>query len=120
MKVFMRKWLPVILFLISASLQGQKDTLGLKRGTSDLNSISVSIFPVPVKDHLTIKCNTAISSVKITNIIGQDIYRAQYKNPQTVTDIILMTSQKRGMYLVTIVFADGRRVVKKILIDESS
>jgi hypothetical protein len=117
----MRKWLPIILFLIcTASLQAQKDSLDTRRIASDLSGISVSIFPVPVTDHLTIRCNAAISAVKITNIIGQDVYRAQYKNPQNVTDILLMNSQKRGMYLVTIIFTDGRRVVKKILIEEST
>jgi hypothetical protein len=32
---------------------------------------------------------------------------------------ILLDNPKRGMYLVTIVFNDGKRVVKKIMVEES-
>lgn len=126
--VYMKKWLSLLLFFVfTISLQAQKDSLSVlnttgpvKKAVNDVSNISISIYPVPVKEnHFTIKCNTDISSVKITNIIGQDIFRAQYKNPQSLIDILLLNSQKRGMYLVTISFTDGRRVVKKILIEES-
>jgi len=119
--VFMKKWFSILLFSIfTIHLQAQKDSLSYKRYSGDVSNIVINIYPVPVKDNrFTIKCNTDISAIKITNIIGQDIYRAQYKNPQPVTDILLLNNQKRGMYLVTIIFKDGRRVVKKILIEES-
>lgn len=117
----MKKWLTILLFSIfTISLQGQKDSLNIRRNPNDVSNISISIYPVPVKDRFTIRCNTDISAVKITNIIGQDILRAQYKNPQSVIDILLHNSQKRGMYLVTIIFTDGRRIVKKILIEETN
>ena len=124
----MKKCLSLLLFFVfTISLQAQKDSLSVlntngpvKKAVNDVSNISISIYPVPVKEnHFTIKCNFDISSVKITNIIGQDIFRAQYKNPLSLIDILLLNSQKRGMYLVTISFTDGRRVVKKILIEES-
>jgi len=65
----------------------------------------------------TIKTDRDISAVKITNIIGQDIYRIQYNNPQQLTRIIL-ENPRRGMYLVTILFRDGNRVIKKIMVEE--
>ena len=125
--VFMKKWVTLLLFFIfTISLKAQKDSLNtlagadLKRNVNDISNINISIYPVPVKENrFTIRCNADISSVKITNIIGQDIYRAQYKNPLQVIDILLLNKQKRGMYLVTVVFNDGRRIIKKILIEES-
>jgi hypothetical protein len=59
-----------------------------------------------------------MSFVKITNIIGQDIFRAQYNNPLALIKIVLDNPQ-RGMYLVTIIFDDNTRAVKKIMIEQS-
>lgn len=122
----MKKGLHIILLLFfSLSIHAQKDTLNYA-GTSSRNDISspvanivVSIFPVPVRENsFTIKTDGDVSFVKITNIIGQDIFRVQYRTPQQMIKILL-DNPKRGMYLVTIVFNDGKRVVKKIMVEES-
>jgi hypothetical protein len=80
---------------------------------------NVNIYPVPVINYnFTIKTDRDISFIKITNIIGQDILKIKYNNPQQEIRVF-MDHQKRGMYLVTILFTDGSRVVKKIMIEES-
>ena len=80
---------------------------------------SVSIYPVPVRDNsFTIKSDKDISFVKITNIIGQDISRLQFNDPQQLIKVVL-ENPKRGMYLVTIIFSDGIRVVKKIMVEQT-
>jgi hypothetical protein len=56
--------------------------------------------------------------VKITNIIGQDVLRLQYNDPQQFIKVFL-ENPKRGMYLVTIIFSDGIKVVKKIMVEQS-
>ena len=82
-------------------------------------NIKISIYPVPVTNNsFTIKTDRDIAFVKITNIIGQDIFKSKYSNPQQLIRISLDAPQ-RGMYLVTITFSDGLRVVKKIMIEES-
>jgi hypothetical protein len=122
----MKKSLLFILLLIfTITLQAQKDTINvigtlpqtdISRGAANIN---VTIYPVPVRENsFTIKTDKDVSFVKITNIIGQDIFRAQYNNPQQLTRILL-DNPKRGMYLVTIIFSDGTRVVKKIMVEES-
>jgi hypothetical protein len=74
---------------------------------------------VPVRDNsFTIKTGKDISYIKITNIIGQDVFRIQYNEPQQLIKISL-DSPKRGMYFVTIIFSDGIRVVKKIMVEQS-
>ena len=124
--LFMKKSLPLIFFLIfTLTLHGQKDTINVI-GAATQKDISgnainriVSIYPVPVKDNsFTIKTDMDISFVKITNIIGQDILRFQYNDPQQLIKIFL-ENPKRGMYLVTIIFSDGIRVVKKIMVEQS-
>ena len=121
----MRRSLPIIFLLIfTFTLYGQKDSISIgalpqKEFTREVVNVSVSIYPVPVKDNsFTIKSEKDISFVKITNIIGQDISRFQYNDPQQLIKISL-ENPKRGMYLVTIIFSDGIRVVKKIMVEQS-
>jgi hypothetical protein len=122
----MKKSLLFIFFSVfTVILFAQKDsvnilgTLPQKDIYKDAASINVSIYPVPVKDNtFTIKTDRDVSFVKITNIIGQDIFRVQYSSPQQLIRILL-ENPKRGMYLVTIIFSDGARIVKKILVEPS-
>jgi len=122
----MRKSLPFIFFLIfTLTLHGQKDSINVIGALAqqdisrDPNSFNVSIYPVPVRHNsFTIKTDRGISFVKITNIIGQDIFRLKNNDPQQLIKIIL-DNPIRGMYLVTIIFSDGTRVVKKIMVEES-
>jgi hypothetical protein len=122
----MRRSLPFIFFLIfTLTLHGQKDSINVRGALAqqdisrDPNSINVSIYPVPVRyNSFTIKTDRDISFVKITNIIGQDIFKLKYDDPQQLIKVFL-DNPKRGMYLVTIIFSDGTRVVKKIMVEES-
>jgi hypothetical protein len=107
------------------NLQAQKDTINyigaVPQGDIAHTSASanVTIYPVPVKDNsFTIRTDRDISFVRITNIIGQDIFRLKYSNQEQQIRILL-DNPKRGMYIVTINFIDGTRVVKKIMVEES-
>ncbi|MGD0340688.1 MAG: T9SS type A sorting domain-containing protein [Bacteroidales bacterium] len=122
----MKKSLLLFLFVfLTVSLQAQKDTVNVSARTgqmgysSDAANINISIFPVPVREnYFNIKSEKEFSSIKITNIIGQDIYREKFNDPQTLTKIVL-DNPRRGMYLVTVVFSDGMRIVKKIMIEQA-
>lgn len=114
----------IVLLIFTLSLQAQKDTINIASTVPQkdipryINNVNVSIYPVPVKENnFTIKTDRDVSFVKITNIIGQDIFRVQFSNPQQLNRILL-DNPKRGMYLVTIIFSDGTRVVKKIMVEE--
>ncbi len=121
----MKKGLLFIFLLMTAfTLYSQKDTARVSASLAGREYLresmptSVTIYPVPVTDNnFTIKADKDISFVKITNIIGQDIYKNRYSNIQTVR--IFLDNTKRGMYLVTIQFADASRVVKKIMVEET-
>jgi hypothetical protein len=107
------------------SINAQRDTVNIaayqdaRTVQTEHTNASVIIYPVPVRDnYFTIKCEKEFTYIKITNIIGQDIFRAQFNNPVTLNKIIL-DNPKRGMYLVTILFKDGSRVVRKIMIEQT-
>lgn len=115
----------MLLYVFTLTLYAQKDSVNVigtryqKDILRDASDIVVSIYPVPVRENsFTIKTNRDISYIKITNIIGQDIFRVQYSNPQQLSSILL-DHPKRGMYLVAIIFSDGARIVKKIMVEES-
>jgi len=115
----------IFLFGFTLTLQAQKDSINFMGALpqQDISRMgiaaSVTIYPVPVKEnYFTIKTDKEISLVRITNIIGRDIFSVKYNNPEQQIRITL-DNPKRGMYLVTINFSDGTRVVKKILIEES-
>jgi hypothetical protein len=122
----MRKGLLLLLLIfLTTILHAQKDTATVMNNTSEkryireVTDININIYPVPVRErNFTIRCDRNISSVKVTNMIGQDIYRRQYNNPLPLTKIWL-DNPKRGMYLVTVIFDDGARVVKKIMVEET-
>ncbi|MGE5406207.1 MAG: T9SS type A sorting domain-containing protein [Methanosarcina sp.] len=111
------------LFSFSLLLHSQKDTNSYattaRYAARESSGNSLVIFPIPVRNNnFTIKADKDISFVKVTNIIGQDIYRIKYSSPQQSPRINLENPQ-RGMYLVTILFSDGTRIVKKIMIEDS-
>lgn len=117
--------LALLLLIFTVSLQAQKDSVNYMGAMPQQDivrqgaAVNVLIYPVPVKDNnFTIKTDKDISYVRITNIIGQDIFRVKYSNPEQQIRIML-ESPNRGMYLVTIIFSDGTRVVKKIMVEES-
>ena len=121
----MKKGLLFIFLVMTAfTLYSQKDTVMYSSSFSgreylrEGNNSNITIYPVPVKENnFTIKAEKDIAFVKITNIIGQDIYKNRYSNQQTIR--VFLENPKRGMYLVTIIFSDDTRVVKKIMVEET-
>jgi hypothetical protein len=120
----MKQILLLIIFISSTlSLHSQNDTVSVVRSDPqkaflrETNPSPINIYPVPVRQNsFTIRTEKEMTLVKVTNMIGQDIFRMQYKNPVPITKVML-NKPTRGMYLVTIGFLDGTRIVKKIMIE---
>ncbi len=114
--------LATVLLLATLASYGQRDSSAISRQSGKgylLNEteVNVSIYPVPVRDNsFTITSDKEISSIKITNIIGQDIFMEKYNSP-ILTIKIILENAKRGMYLVVITFSDNTRIVRRILIE---
>jgi hypothetical protein len=115
----------IVILSLPLSLFAQRDSMNFavskmqKVPSTDAFDLNVTIYPVPIKDNsFTVKSNREISLIKVTNIIGQDIFRVKYNTPQLFCKIFL-DEPRRGMYLVVILFSDNTRAVKKIMIEGS-
>jgi hypothetical protein len=113
----------VIILITTCSAFGQKDSLTVRsfavtKGAAGYPADpTVNIFPVPVRDgQMTITAEKEIYSIKITNIIGQDIYKStpgeSFQNLK-----ISLDNPRRGVYIVSVIFADRTRCVKKIMVE---
>ncbi len=111
--------LSVFFLFLCTALLAQKEAVIISmnqnsRLPDNENQVSVNIYPVPVKDgRITIETNREISEIRITNIIGQEIYKSVFNNPEKEVRINLNNSG-RGIYIIVITFYDNTRVVKKI------
>jgi hypothetical protein len=114
----------LIFYCFCLSVNAQRDTISFsagfahKAGVIESAGANINIYPVPVRENtFTIKSDREISAIKITNIIGQEVYTIKYTTPQSISRIML-DNPRRGMYLVAIIFNDNTRIVKKIMVEE--
>ena len=112
------------LYFFCLSSNAQRDTISFSAGFAhkarvmEPSAANINIYPVPVRENtFTIKSDREISAIRITNIIGQEIFTIKYTTPQLISRIML-DNPRRGMYMVAIIFKDNTRVVKKIMVEE--
>jgi hypothetical protein len=117
------KLLVIFLLVLTLSLEAQKDSTSIVRNyppkafSRETSISNINIYPVPVRENtFSIRSEREMTGVKVTNMIGQDIFKAQYRNPLSTAKVNL-GKPARGIYLVTISFNDGTRVVRKIMIE---
>ena len=73
----------------------------------------LNVYPNPVTDILTIENPYQCSmQLNIYTIAGKLLYSNKYENYTTSID---MSNYEKGIYLVEIVLADGRKAVKKLV-----
>jgi hypothetical protein len=80
---------------------------------------SVNIYPNPANDHITIDCGNLANvtgwSIKITNMLGQEVFNQPMNTQQYVVPLNTWTGQ--GMYFVKILNAQNQVVnIKKIIL----
>ena len=80
---------------------------------------TVTIYPNPANDHITIDCGTLANvsgwNIKITNILGQEVFNQPMNTQQYVFPLNTWTGQ--GVYFVKIYDAQGTLVnTKKIIL----
>jgi hypothetical protein len=110
----------ILLFALTANSQTDTTNINLAgKLLADNQPVKITIYPVPVREGLfTIKSEKDISEIKITNIIGQNIFGEHYDSPMNMIKITL-DKPGRGIYLCAILFSDGTRSVKKIMVERS-
>jgi hypothetical protein len=114
--------LSVCILFFTLNANGQADTTNISQAgktIQEYQSVKITIYPVPVREGLfTIKSEKDISEIKITNIIGQSIFHERYDSPLYNIKITL-EKPGRGIYLCAIIFGDGTRAVKKIMVERT-
>ncbi len=78
-------------------------------GTSEIKKITVGVYPNPTNGILNIKTDSEISTVNVTNIVGQRL-KIQYSNHQ-----INMQGLPNGVYIVELVLKNGQKISKKVI-----
>ena len=99
------------------------DTLIINTGILSYNPLTynntITIYPNPANDHITIDCGTLTNvvgySIKITNTLGQEVFNQPMNTQQYYVALNSWTGQ--GVYFVNIIDAQGHIIdVKKIIL----
>ncbi|MBL4704357.1 MAG: T9SS type A sorting domain-containing protein [Flavobacteriales bacterium] len=78
------------------------------------NVMSISAYPNPVLDQLTIQNNSALTgNVAVTDILGKSVYTNRINAGET--RMINFSSMVNGVYLVKLTSDDGSTVTKKVI-----
>ncbi|WP_445748100.1 T9SS type A sorting domain-containing protein [Polaribacter sp.] len=74
---------------------------------------TISLYPNPASNKITIKSDVAIDAVEIYNLLGKSIYAKKNTNK---SDLIIDTSKfSKGVYLVKVKF-DDTSIIKKLIV----
>lgn len=78
---------------------------------SSFDSSNFVAYPNPVKDVLNLSYKTAISNVKITNLLGQEVLNSKTNSNDVQVNMAALTS---GAYIVNITVEDSVHTIKVI------
>ena len=99
------------------------DTLIINTGILSYNPMTynntITIYPNPAKDHITIDCGTLTKvvgySIKIVNTLGQEVFNKPMNTQQYYVPLNSWGGQ--GMYFVNVIDAQGHTIdIKKIIL----
>ena len=77
----------------------------------NINAASIArLYPNPATNELTISAPERITSIAISNLLGQTLYTHEYNSQQVQIDV---ANLPKGMYLVRINGSDVRKFVKQ-------
>lgn len=87
----------------------QDEFLAPDVSVQDLENKGFSAYPNPVTDQLNLRANEMINSVSISNILGQEVYRAEINSLHNSIDF---SEFKNGTYFVSVKIGDTEGTVK--------
>ncbi|NMC40381.1 MAG: T9SS type A sorting domain-containing protein [Bacteroidales bacterium] len=110
---------------VSYTLFPQRDNRAAGTLAADIRQageerLKLNIYPVPFRDgNFTISSDKEIAALRITNVIGQEVYKSTFGIP--VNEIkVSVPNAGRGIYIIIIVFSDNTRTVRRISSEGSS
>jgi hypothetical protein len=81
--------------------------------TNEFESVSVTVFPNPVVNELSIQSQTVLESIEIYNILGQLVYEKSLSSSNERIDLSQLSS---GQYIAKIATQEGtlnKKIIKK-------
>ncbi|MCZ4319223.1 T9SS type A sorting domain-containing protein [Aequorivita viscosa] len=83
-------------------------------GLTDINiSTTVSLYPNPVQDKVTVQTNKIMNSIHVYGISGSLLKEALSVNTKTFN--LNISNFSNGIYFVNVVFEDGTKTVQKLI-----
>lgn len=108
----------LVLFVFEIGDEVNGDTVTFKYTTTNVvdveeNSLpeyEVKLFPNPVVDvlYLNTDVSSAVSNIRIYNILGEQVYHTE-TNPEILSDGILLEYLSSGIYHMSVLFENGNR-----------
>jgi hypothetical protein len=80
-------------------------------GTSSFDTNSFVAYPNPVKDVLNLEYNSEISSVRVMNLLGQEVISRNINANATQVD---MSQLSAGAYIVNVIVGDAVKTIKVV------
>jgi hypothetical protein len=74
------------------------------------NVESINIYPNPATSSITISAPNKITTISITNVLGQNVYSKQCNSPQVEIDVAALPA---GVYIVKVNGTEVRKFVKQ-------
>ncbi len=90
-------------------------TISVVTGINGVPTTSVSIYPNPVKEVVTIEARTTIANVKVYNAIGKVVAQQNVNASQYRLSVNNLTN---GVYIVSITTVDGNVITKRITVNK--
>ena len=77
------------------------------------NAINLSVYPNPVKEIMNVKSAKSIRSISITNIAGQEVFKANLSSNKIAR--VNTSGLNSGIYFIKVITVDGEFSTKKIV-----
>ncbi len=99
---------PIPVNYINGSASG--DVVG---GINKTAKESVTIYPNPASDHLSIEVDNTISNIRVINNLGITVYEQNITGDKTIT--INTSGYRAGNYIVQLITKDGQTINRKMM-----
>lgn len=86
-------------------------TVNIVLGTNEFNSETITVYPNPANQEVTISNSSEIQRVVIFTLLGQKMMAVEANSDNITLDISNLSA---GVYLVTLYFEDSKQIVRLI------
>jgi len=112
-----RSFIYIVLCFLPFGLYGQNSSGWTAKSPTIDVEVSISIYPNPTIDFVTIKSEAQIEEGKyvLTNMIGKQLATGVFSGQAT---ILLMDKYSKGIYMLSIFDVEGKRLTTRKILKE--